>query len=83
MKLIVKERCEQGTPKRTKDGLYGGVMRFRSGEYKVTETKQGLLVQHEPRQVVRNGETTIEVSTLVEPALLDKLCSNASVTLEK
>ena len=78
MKLVVNQRCEQGTPK--------GVMKFSPGEYAVAQSGQDFAVTHEVRDESRkvNGARKIVkvAQTVVPKAILDKLVAAGVAKLE-
>lgn len=73
MKLLIAERCEQGTPK--------GVMKFRAGEYAIADKGDTYEVSHEPRaekRKVKEGDKTVRkevsvASTVVPKAIIEKM----------
>lgn len=82
MKLLIAERCEQGTPK--------GVMRFRKGEYGIVEKGETYEVSHEPRvenRKVLEGDKRVKkevvvTSTVVPKAIVQKMVSLGAAKLE-
>jgi len=82
MKLLIAERCEQGTPK--------GVMRFSKGAYAVVDKGDAYEVSHEPRtekRRVQEGDKTVKkevavTSTVVPKAIVEKMVSLGVAKLE-
>ena len=78
MKLVVIQRCEQGTA--------SGVMKFNPGPYDVKKDGELYTVSHEVREVERKVEGVKKIlrftSTVVPKSILDKMVANGVAKLE-
>ena len=82
MKLVVNQRCEQGTPK--------GVMKFNPGEYAVEQKGDDFTVTHEARDESRKvveGDNKVRKifkvkQTVVTKAILDKMVAAGVAKVE-